>query len=359
MIKDRHILIKNIYYMLSYAFRVLQQKEYQELETESFEHAKDLLAAILAKAVALQLKGGLLRDYIKMTDDLAGLRGKIRLRESIHHQIKKSKKLACEFDEYSENHLMNQILKTTMFHLLSDKDVQDSTKQKIKRSYLYFNEVGYIEPSSIKWKTLQYHRHNATYRMLMSICNFILKDLLLTTEEGTQKLAGFLDDQSMARLFEKFLLEFYKKHYPQLRPEAKQIEWDVDGNTHYLPSMKTDIMLRDGNKKLIIDAKYYSRMMQHHYDNYSIHSANLYQIYAYVKNEDKNQTGKISGMLLYARTDEAVAPKSSYDMKGNIIHVRTLDLNTSFNSIKKQLDTFVTEWKSEDEGNKLQNRKIV
>ena len=48
MIKDKSIFIKNIYYMLSYAFQILKQSNYDEVASERFDHAKDLFAAILS-----------------------------------------------------------------------------------------------------------------------------------------------------------------------------------------------------------------------------------------------------------------------------------------------------------------------
>jgi len=60
-----------------------------------------------------------------------------------------------------------------------------------------------------------------------------------------------------------------------------------------------------------------------------------------VKNKDKNNTGNISGMLLYAKTDEDIQPNKDYKMSGNQISVKNLDLNCDFTQIKKQLNEFV------------------
>ena len=43
-------------------------------------------------------------------------------------------------------------------------------------------------------------------------------------------------------------------------------------------------------------------------------------------------------MLLYAKTDEEIQPDNVYQMHGNQITVRTLDLNLPFAEIAKQLD---------------------
>lgn len=70
----------------------------------------------------------------------------------------------------------------------------------------------------------------------------------------------------------------------------------------------------------------------------SLYSGNLYQIFAYVKNLDRNQTGNVAGMLLYAKTQEQITPNNKYSMDGNTIWVRTLDLNLPFPQIAEQLE---------------------
>ena len=126
-----------------------------------------------------------------------------------------------------------------------------------------------------------------------------------------------------------------------------QIGWALDdGISAMLPTMQSDIMLTYGNKTLIIDAKYYGHTTQRQYDVNMLHSNNLYQIFTYVKNKAVSG-GKVSGMLLYAKTDEAIQPNNTYMMSGNKISVRTLDLDCEFSKIANQLngiaDTFMDE----------------
>lgn len=65
MTNDKGIFIKNIYYMLAYAFRVLRQKNYDNVAAEDFDNVQDLFAAILAKGVSQQLKQGLYQEYMR------------------------------------------------------------------------------------------------------------------------------------------------------------------------------------------------------------------------------------------------------------------------------------------------------
>jgi 5-methylcytosine-specific restriction enzyme subunit McrC len=52
-------------------------------------------------------------------------------------------------------------------------------------------------------------------------------------------------------------------------------------------------------------------------------------------------------MLLYAMTDEEIVPDEDYQMSGNQISVKTLDLGQDFSLIKEQLDRIVTEFFTE------------
>ncbi|MFR4024373.1 MAG: hypothetical protein ACLTZI_16470 [[Eubacterium] siraeum] len=45
-------------------------------------------------------------------------------------------------------------------------------------------------------------------------------------------------------------------------------------------------MLRRDDRVLIIDAKYYEHSMQVQFNKHTLHSANLYQIFTYVKNKE-------------------------------------------------------------------------
>lgn len=344
MIGDRNekIRIQNIYYMLAYAFQILQKQGYEDCSVEEFENTADLLSAILARGVSIQVKRGLGRTYIEQTESISSLRGKIEIPESIKQQTFIKKRLVCTYDEFSIDTYMNRILKSTM-ELLLRFDVAKSRKKDLRNILLFFKDVGTIDVWKVDWK-FRFDKNNKSYQMLMSVCYLIVKGLLQREDNGTLKLLKFLDEQKMHRLYEKFILEYYKKHYPQLNASAARIEWATDdGIIEMLPSMQSDIMLYHGNNILIIDAKYYSYMTQVRYDVHKLHSGNLYQMFTYVKN--MACTGKnVSGLLLYAQTDEPININRNYVMSGNKIGVKTLDLDCKFKKITNQLNDIANQF---------------
>ena len=356
MIRDKGILIRNVFYMLSYAFQVLQQTNYKNVAAEDFEQAEDLMAAILEKGVGQQLKQGLHKEYIPKRDVLPTIRGKIDLSGTIQEYLQQRKRIACEYDELSENNIFNQILKATILELLGSRKVSIERKHGLKKELLYFSNVDEIKVNSIQWSRLQISRNNRSYEMLMNICRLTLEGMLQTTDEGKNRLPNFLDD-NMAGLYERFVREYYKQHYGKwLEVSAAEVKWDVsggdkDGMIKFLPKMRTDITLRDRKNRQrvhIIDTKYYSRQMQYHFDKPTYHNQNIYQIFAYVKNEDVMGRGDVSGMLLYAKTEEDIGADGETELGGNILSVRTLDLNQSFSEIASQLDQIVLDYFGEE-----------
>ncbi len=334
------IPVQNVYYMLAYAFQVLNEQGYKCLAAEQFNNVAELCAAILSKGVSVQLKRGLDREYITETDALSAIRGKIDISGSIKSRIAYKKQLVCEYDDFSVNSYMNRVIKATI-ELLLRSDISKIRKKNLRKLLVLLGEIDPLDVHNINW-SFQYNRNNQTYRMLVYICYLIVKGLLQTNSDGTKKLMDFIDEQRMSRLYERFILEYFRKEHPELRADASQIPWQLDDDMDaMLPVMQTDIMLKKDDETLIVDAKYYSNTTQKRYDVHKLHSTNLYQIFTYVKNKEsqlRNQPHEVSGMLLYAKTDEAILPNSTYSMSGNRISVRTLDLDCDFKIIAEQLD---------------------
>ena len=183
----------------------------------------------------------------------------------------------------------------------------------------------------------------------MNICYFVLDGMVQSSDKGDYRLMAFSEDQ-MAKLYERFILEYYRRHHAYLTEvKAGEVKWDLSGGeapsmVRFLPRMQTDVFLRMGERVLIIDAKYYSETMGARYDKPSLHSDHLYQMFAYVKNQDKERTGNVAGLILYAKTDEPLTPDYLFNIGGNVIGAKTLDLNVDFREIAGQLDQIVKDF---------------
>lgn len=338
--KKNSILIKNIYYMLSYAFTNLKSEEYKSVQLEEFENVHNLFAAILSKGIGKQLKQGLYREYIGKTENLNVIRGKVVIPEAIKNKANHRNTVTCDYDELSVNNAYNQIIKTTVLLLLRHAKVEENYKNDLRKEMLFFEEVDAVDPKTIHWSNIRFYRNNITYQMLINICQMIIEGMLLSTDNGDYNLASFIDEQRMSKLYERFILEYYTAHHPDLSPSAPLIPWaEKEEHGSKLPIMKSDIVLEKDNRILIIDAKYYTKNMQEHFDTYSIVSGNLYQIFTYVKNMSAlHPEKKVSGLLLYAKTDYDIQPDGDYELSGNKIMAKTLNLYQDFSNIASSLD---------------------
>lgn len=371
------IPIENIYYMLSYYFKfdALNNKIKNVNNTQKFETIADLTSQILIRGVNILSKRGFAKEYILCSEALSTLKGKIDISDSIKTMSFNKKRLICLYDNFSINFYLNRIIKTAICELLKfdiPKEIKErkeelKRKKELRKILHFFNEVETIEIHKINWN-IQYNRNNQIYRILISVCHLFIKGLLISDLPKNKEnlFLNTANEKYMSTLYEKFILNYYaSKFKDEIKSTASQIDWaiednndnndnDIKNNIEMLPKMQTDIMLtcmdktkiKNKNKILIIDAKYYSKPLKKQFDKDKIDSNNLYQIFSYVKNKSLENTDyEVSGMLLYAKTNKNnIDINESYNMSGNKIIVRSLDLTCSFNDIAKQLNEIKEDW---------------
>ena len=342
------IPIKNVFYMLAYAFRALDRKAYRPLESEDFANAEDLLAAILILGVEEQFKRGVSRAYIEEESPLTAVKGRVRIEESIR-TCRRNARLVCARDEFSVNAYMNRILVTAMQALVRSEEVASARRKALRAALCMLREVTPLDPRNILWN-FRYDRNNQAYRLLMYVCRLVLEDRLPAQSDRKKPGRLFDDDQTLPKLYEKFILGYFQRTHPRLQPRSEFLDWTLDDNDGHslLPVMHPDVTLKDAaGRMLILDAKFYDQATVVRYEKTRLHSENLYQIFAYVKNAQASRNPAlpaVSGMLLYAGTDEKIQPDVSCNMSGNRISVRTLDLNRPFDDIRARLDAIAAEY---------------
>ncbi len=339
------IKIKNVYYMLSYAYNALNFKDYKNCETEDFENVYDLMAEILYLGIKSLVKKGLLKGYIDKKEEINTPRGKIDITASIKSNYKVKQKLVCEFDEFSSDIYLNKILKTTL-NLLIKTNIKSDKQKNLKRLLFYFKDVSLLNTKNIDWN-FRYNKNNKHYELLVNICHFTIDQLLQTQKEGKNRIQNFIDDDKMHTLFEMFVCRFYEKEYPKYKVKYQsEFNWVTEDFNGNIPKMHPDIIIEKEKNVLIIDTKFYKSSMANILGKDKYHSGNLYQIYAYVKNKQEI-VGKdiiVSGMFLYAKTEENGIHDDKYNMHGNIIAIKSIDLDCDFDIIKKSLGQIINEY---------------
>ncbi len=308
--------------MLTYAFKILRQQSFDSLLSENFADVYDMFAEIILKALSRQIKHGLYKEHIitKQSNSI--------LNNSIN-------------DNFTENNIYNQIIKTTVTALLQQDNVLQIRKNGLKKILINFKDISTIQPSAINWRRLHFCRRDLNYDLMLNISYFVLDSLQLEYTDGSFQVTSFFDEKNMEKLFEKFVREYFRTNF-RFNANSKSIRWNLGDNneSRFSPKMQSDIILKKDDKTLIIDTRFYSTVLKkYYYDLSSIRSADMYQIFTYIKNFEDLKPGKLSGMLLYAKVDDSVYPDDKFEFCGNYFYVRTIDLNKDFVYIKQQLNS--------------------
>lgn len=334
--------------MLAYAFTNLEAKDYRSVSSEPFEHAADLYAEILIQGITTQLKRGIVRTYEERAGELPCVRGKILPEETQRSQSLLRGRVVCQHSVFTEDNDFNRILCATATVLLHT-DITAQRKKKLRHLLSFFPHVRRVRPAALN-RHPRFNRQTQSYRMLLGICNLILDEELQGTQEGKHRLLSFDSEKHLNKLYERFLLAYFKRHFPQLNVAAQRIRWQLtEGDDAKLPSMLTDITISKGKRALIIDAKYYSQILRDYHGHRAHQSHNLYQILTYVQQEaaQRETDHDVSGMLLYAGTDEEGVFSKVFVTLGRRISINALNLDRDFAAIRKDLDGIISDYFNE------------
>lgn len=337
--KPKTVLVRNVFYFMSYAFKALDVREYEKIGVEEFEGMDDLLAAILLIGVESQRKRGFEKDYKQVSEERWRIKGRVDTRRTMELSLTGVPSAAYGYDEYNENTQLNRILKTSLLALVGSSDVQEGRRRRLRGAIAFMQEVQTIDdPSRIRWLQLRYHRNNRSYELLMNVCYLIIKQKLMDPQNNDCSLASFDDKQWFSTLFEHFILNYFKRHYPTLNVSGqKSIKPDKSAPS-FVPSMFTDVSVSDGERTLVIDAKCYGRIFSMNYDKEIMSADHIRQIYYYAAHTGTPE--RVAGMLVYAGTSERQVDEH-WDDEGYRLGCKTLCLNTDFKTIAEGLDTVI------------------
>lgn len=336
------VLIGNVYVMMAYAFRCLERVPTSAGAPQDFEHLHDLLAHVIAEETARQLRRGLHHDYVPQREELRTIRGRVNLSATLARQRTQRGTVVCDYEEFLPDTAHNRAVHAVLLMLARNADVAPARRRALTRLLPYFTQVPRIPVHEINFDQLQLHRANSSYRWLLGACELAVKGLLPGDTHGDTALA-WQRTEAMSALFENFVKEYFRFHHPQLRARSTQVVWDLgDGRSvgkQQLPNMRTDITLTGPESTLIVDTKLYAQSMSYgRFGKASLHSGNLYQINAYVRNAAAASSVPVGGLLVYARTDGPIQPELDVEIGGHRIGATTIDLSSPWPQVRAQLE---------------------
>ena len=330
------IPIRNIYFLLSYAWKHYKPSDINKIDKNNFSNETEFFYQIFDLALTKYVKKGLHRDYLVNKKSLKTIRGKVDFNQTIKKLGFRSKKIECAYDDYSPNNSLNKLIYSTIFVVLKSK-ITVEQKQSIKKKLVFFNAVSKVRIDKKLISEIRLVRGNNSLNFLINICKYINDNIGFDEKEGKYDLGSFVKNKmGMAAVFENFTLNFYKSKLQKAKVSSEFIKWDSDTDDTMYPTMKTDITIRNENKVIVIDTKYYNNMFQYHYlnsDKPKFRSGNIYQLYTYLNN--LNEDKEIEGMLLYPSTTSTV--RNERVISGKKIMINNINLNQDWKKIEEEM----------------------
>lgn len=340
------IPIKNIYHMLSYAWNKLEESNMVHVDLDGVTTLPELFTRVLLNGTKILLRKGLDRSYAEKTQEIAGIKGKLELSPTLKSGIHFRQRTICTFDELSHNTLTNQILYSTLANLTNIESLNSKLKRELKKCLWHFVAVDRITITSKFFSLIRYHRNNNFYIFLMDVCEIVHDNTLPSEQQGKWTFIDFTrDEKKMSLVFQSFVKRFYTiKYKREYTVRGERIKWQFKGDPYsfsFVPIMNTDICLENRRSKIIIDTKFYNQTMTSNYGKERINSLNLYQLFAYLLNQETNdpKTQNCTGILLYPTTSQEYNLQLKY--KNHNIFIKTINLNSHWPAIEQRLQEVI------------------
>jgi len=139
------IPISNLYYLLCYAWKRLDERDFIDVTATPFQDLPNLLARVLIAGVKRLLRQGFDRNYVSRREVSQNPKGKIDITDSIKRALLFRNSVVCVFDELSRNILYNQIIRTTLYHVARAREIDTSLSHELHSLVRQLDAIEFIE----------------------------------------------------------------------------------------------------------------------------------------------------------------------------------------------------------------------
>jgi 5-methylcytosine-specific restriction enzyme subunit McrC len=344
-VSDRvDIPIQNIYYLLCYAWRRLEERDLLALDVDDVTELVDLFGRVLLGGVRHLRRRGLDRGYLNHEERTSTIRGRVDLDRTVRENLLQHGRVCCRYDHLSHDVLHNRILRSTLEALVADPNIDQELAQGLSEALRWFAGVERVALTPSAFRKLQLHRNNSIYGFLMDICRLVMEQLLVSEQRGESLFRNFLrSDHEMRLLFEQFVRNFYHLELSDARVSSKKLAWDGtagdDTSAQVLPGMITDVTIERDDHVIILDTKYTPKalVMAHHGGGERLRTEHLYQLFAYVRNAEAlgGKWETCEGVLLYPSVAERF--RFEFEIAGHRMKICSVNLAADWGMIREEL----------------------
>lgn len=162
----------------------------------------EILIRIFCSKLTDAVRRGMPRRYIVQEDDLSALRGTLNLPRQFTRHAANPSRLACKFDELSEDIALNRIMKATVAHLFR-MSRSPSNQQRLRELAFVYADIAEVAVSAQKWDEVVIDRTNRAWQELFGMAQLFLRSRYQTTSAGAGRGTALLFE--MNTLFEEYV----------------------------------------------------------------------------------------------------------------------------------------------------------
>lgn len=268
-----------------------------DAETQTSKHGDSVLE-ILVRLFCRQLwqavRRGVVRRYESKSDNLTVLRGRLSVTAQIRQNLARPDRLSCDFDEFTEDNLLNQVLKAAL-RVLHPVVRNQENLRNIAELLFCFQDVDDVPPAMIKWNLVSTDRLTVRYKPLLTMARLFIEGRSPDVVTGQGQGFALLFD--MNELFESYVGQMVRKVLSQrgLRVHLQGPKRHLAQHSSGVPAfeLRPDIVVTDGaHVEYIVDTKW--KRLNESAAREGVGSADAYQMHAYA-----TQYGAPEVMLLY------------------------------------------------------------
>lgn len=259
---ERSTILKNLIFMLSYTKKLdIKTNDNAKLATE-----KNPFIEILIREFATSLFESLKRltpkRYVREEENLNYLKGKIKFSENIRYNCTNQAKFYCEYDEFSENNLLNQLFLfvSTCLYNISNSSYN---KKTLKFIINYFSDISFVRFDKFNARKIKLTRNQELFKKPFKLAKMFVEQT--SVDLSKNKFENITLVWDMNKLFEEFVYEILKRQtsLSVSAQKGKRLLKNVDSK---IRNTYVDILITKP-QKIVVDTKYKELQSIKDFDN--------------------------------------------------------------------------------------------
>lgn len=259
---ERSIILKNLIFMLSYTKKLdIKTNDNAKLATEKNPFI-EILIREFATSLFESLKRFTPKRYVREEENLNYLKGKIKFSENIRYNCTNEAKFYCEYDEFSENNLLNQLFLfvSTCLYNISNSSYN---KKTLKFIINYYSDISFVRFDKFKVRKIKLTRNQELFKKPFKLAKMFVEQT--SVDLSKNKFENITLVWDMNKLFEEFVYEILKRQtsLSVSAQKGKRLLKNVDSK---IRNTYVDILITKP-QKIVVDTKYKELQSIKDFDN--------------------------------------------------------------------------------------------